>query len=53
MLIDKEGKMPGRGAYVCKDEKCILLAMKKRGFERAFKRDCSPIYDKLKSECEK
>ena len=53
LVIDKEGKMPGRGAYVCKDEKCILLAMKKRGFERAFKRDCSPIYDKLKSECEK
>ena len=51
--IDKSGKMPGRGAYVCKDEKCISLALKKRGFERAFKMDCSPLYDKLKTECEK
>ena len=52
-VIDIEGKMQGRGAYVCKNEKCIELALKKRGFDRAFRQDCSPVYDKLKTECEK
>lgn len=53
LIIDRGGKMPGRGAYICRDEKCVALAGKKRAFDRAFKRDCSPIYDKLKAECEK
>lgn len=27
----------GRGAYICKDEKCIMKAKKKKAFERTFK----------------
>ena len=50
--IDKLGKMPGRGAYVCKSSKCIDLAEKKKGFERAFKCDCRHIYEKLRAEAE-
>ena len=51
--IDKGGKMGGRGAYICKSEKCVMLAFKKRAFDRVFKMNCAPIYDILKSECEK
>lgn len=35
--IDREKKLFGRGAYICRDEKCIRLAVKKRGLERHFK----------------
>lgn len=34
IIIDIHKKSFGRGAYVCADEKCIKLAMKKKGFER-------------------
>lgn len=50
-LIDKEGKMQGRGAYVCKNADCITLSEKKKSFERAFKTACTGIYEKLKAEC--
>lgn len=35
--FDESGKLPGRGAYVCKSQKCIEKAYKNKGFERAFK----------------
>lgn len=37
IIIDNEKKKFGRGAYVCKNEKCIKLAMKKKAFERHLK----------------
>ena len=41
----------GRGAYICKDEKCLELAIKKNGLERSFKGSISKeIYDALKNE---
>ena len=52
-VIDESGKLPGRGAYVCKNMKCITLAEKKGGFQRAFKVNCSDIYESLRAECEK
>ncbi len=36
VIIDREGKLPGRGAYVCRDGGCINLAAKRRVLERAF-----------------
>ena len=36
-VIDRRGKMNGRGAYVCRDEKCINLLVKNKGLNRAFK----------------
>ena len=45
--IDRSGKLPGRGAYVCKNRSCIEMAEKKKGFERAFRCDCRYIYEKL------
>lgn len=35
--IDPSGKMPGRGAYVCREGGCISRLDKVRGLERAFK----------------
>ncbi|MFA7636644.1 MAG: YlxR family protein [Monoglobales bacterium] len=34
-VLDKTSKMNGRGAYVCRDEKCVLLAKKKKALDRA------------------
>ena len=34
--LDFRGKMPGRGAYVCRDNACLARAKKVRGLERAF-----------------
>ena len=28
---------PGRGAYLCRDEKCLAAAQKRRAFTRAFR----------------
>ena len=35
IAIDATGKMPGRGAYVCKDAQCLQKAVKTRQLERA------------------
>ena len=34
---DPSGKAAGRGAYVCRSQKCLNAAQKSRGFERSFK----------------
>jgi predicted RNA-binding protein YlxR (DUF448 family) len=34
-VADETGKLSGRGAYVCANEKCIGLAAKQKRFERA------------------
>lgn len=35
--IDPTGKKPGRGAYICRSEKCLMAAVKKKGFERGLR----------------
>lgn len=46
--IDENNKLGGRGAYVCKDKKCIDLAIKKKLLNRAFKANLDlQIYEKL------
>ncbi|MEN6521979.1 MAG: YlxR family protein [Armatimonadota bacterium] len=37
VAIDPTGKKPGRGAYICRSEKCLTAAVKKKGFERALR----------------
>ena len=37
MNVDPVGKMPGRGAYICKDVKCFDAAAKAKRLEKAFK----------------
>jgi predicted RNA-binding protein YlxR (DUF448 family) len=35
--LDPGGKAPGRGAYVCPDPACLNSAVKRKGFDRAFR----------------
>jgi len=49
--IDKVGKKPGRGAYVCNSLECLEKGIKSRRIERSFKMKIEQdIYDKLKEE---
>lgn len=51
--VDLTGKKSGRGAYICRDEKCLAKARKTRCFERAFGCEISgDIYDRLRAEIE-
>ena len=49
--IDLTGKKPGRGAYICREPKCLASAAKAKGLERSYK---SPIpkevYELLQTE---
>lgn len=36
VMLDISGKIPGRGAYICKTEECIKKARKARALERSF-----------------
>lgn len=47
--VDRTGKKPGRGAYLCDDIKCLENAIKTKRIERAFEREISnEIYDNLR-----
>ena len=48
--VDPEGKLGGRGAYICKTGQCKDSFEKKRAFERAFKK---AIPDQLKETIKK
>ena len=51
ILIDKSGKANGRGAYICKDEKCIQQIKKQKILNKAFKCEFPvSIYTKLCEE---
>ena len=49
--LDRTGRSPGRGAYVCPDIACLRAARKAKRFERSF--SCAipaEVYDKLEQE---
>jgi predicted RNA-binding protein YlxR (DUF448 family) len=51
LLIDREAKACGRGAYICNSINCLLLAKKQKAFERTFKiKSVLNIYDLLNDE---
>jgi len=35
--VDSNGKMPGRGAYICRDNNCFIKIIKTNALSRAFK----------------
>ena len=50
-IFDTEQKIQSRGAYICKNEKCLQLAQKSRAVERHLK--CAPaddLFDVLKEQ---
>lgn len=51
IFIDKTGKANGRGAYICKDNKCIEQIKKQKILSKAFKCEFPPaVYQKLCEE---
>lgn len=49
ILIDVNGKLQGRGAYICKNDLCLESARKMRRLEKTFKNTINnKIYDKIK-----
>ncbi len=49
VVIDKTHKSFGRGAYICKSEKCLNIVIKKKWLGRALKTDINPdIYEQIK-----
>ena len=48
--LDFNGRLPGRGAYICKDAECLARAIKSKALERAFSCAISPdVYARLQS----
>ena len=49
--LDLTGKMPGRGAYLCKNEECLKNARKARRLEREFSMAVpAEIYDRMEAD---
>ncbi len=49
--VDETGKKSGRGAYICRDPKCLEAAQKKHSLERSLKCGIPPdIYEQLARE---
>ena len=47
--IDRTGKMPGRGAYICDNIECLEKLIKSRRLEKVFEMKISDeIYNKLR-----
>ena len=45
VVVDRRGKLPGRGAYICREDaslqpsaRCLALAQRRRSIERALRR---------------
>jgi hypothetical protein len=39
--IDETGKKSGRGAYICRDVKCLDIALKENSLKKSLKQDIS------------
>ena len=50
-VFDSTGKLNGRGAYICNNEDCISLVVKKKLINKSYKTNiANEIYDNLKGE---
>lgn len=53
ILLDKTGKLNGRGAYICKSKECLEKAIKSKRIEKEFETKISnEIYTELKDMIE-
>ena len=51
--LDRTGKKPGRGAYICPNGECLAKAQKSKGLERSFKAAVpKDVYEQLLQELE-
>ena len=52
VVIDEKQKTDGRGAYICKNGKCLEVAAKKNLLSRALKRTVDKsIYEEIRAYC--
>lgn len=48
--LDKTGKLPGRGAYICDNPECLEKAIRSKKLERCFKTKIEEAtYEELKN----
>lgn len=51
--LDRTGKKPGRGAYICPNVQCLEKAQKSKGLERSFKAQVpKEVYEQLLTQLE-
>ena len=51
IVVDKEYKASGRGAYLCRDKECIKKAKKIKALNRALKVNVADeFYDEIESD---
>lgn len=51
IMLDFTGKKNGRGAYLCRQQECLLKARKNKGLERSFQMAIpAEVYDALEKE---
>ena len=49
ILVDKTGKLQGRGAYICGDSSCLEKVIKSKKLEKVFEQKVSDrIYEELR-----
>lgn len=48
--LDKTGKLPGRGAYICDKPECLNLAIRSKKLEKTFETKIEEsVYESLKN----
>ena len=48
--LDKTGKLPGRGAYICDKSECLNLAIRSKKLEKTFETKIEEsVYESLKN----
>lgn len=53
IALDRVGKMPGRGAYLCPSAQCLAKARKAKRLERALDAPIPPeVYERIEQEIE-
>lgn len=53
IALDRVGKMPGRGAYLCPSAQCLAKARKAKRLERALEAQIPPeVYERIEREIE-
>lgn len=51
VLMDRTGRVNGRGAYICPNAQCLKIARKSKRIERSFQMQIpDEIYDKMEEE---
>lgn len=52
--VDKTGKLPGRGAYICNNSECLEKAVRSKRLEKSFEMKIEDVvYEQLKNTIEK